>query len=169
MLTKKIKAFTLAEILVTLALTSIVATFSFMGYTLIQKLLKQYNEQNFFITQINALNNRIHLLVSQPGDILKESENKFIFSSDTTISFITFNNTTVLLNRFNKTDTFKLKPEKLNVQFEPIKNPVWQNKMVNAFEFDIYFQEQRFHLAFHKSYDAYSKLLIEKENKTWLQ
>ncbi|MDP1803212.1 MAG: type II secretion system protein [Bacteroidota bacterium] len=169
MLTKKIKAFTLAEILVTLALTSIVATFSFMGYTLIQKLLKQYNDQNFFITQINALNNRIHLMVSQHGTILKESENKFVFSSDTTLSFITFNNNSVLLNRFNKTDTFKLKPEKLNAQFEPIKNPDWQNKMVNAFEFDIYFQEQRFHLAFNKNYDAYSKLLIEKENKTWLQ
>lgn len=168
MINKKIPAFTLAELLVTLALTSLVAGFSYLGYNLIQKLLKQYSDQNLFITQITALNSRLNILSMQTGYVLKEGDNKFSFNADSTQSYIEFKPKAILLGYNNKTDTFNLKPEKLETSFETINTVSMQNKLVNKVDFYVYFEKQKFYLSFYKNYDAASKLILQKES-SWPQ
>lgn len=162
--TKRLKAFTLAEMLVTLALTSLLVTFCYLGYNYIQQLLNQFGQQNLFVTQLNELNKRGTALANVPGTILAEGENRLIFRSDSSESRLEWKEDKILLSRFGKTDTFYLAARPPVFTYEALRNPLWQNKLVSRFEFDIYFQKQKFHLTFHKNYDAFTKLKLEQDN-----
>ncbi len=164
MATKKIKAFTLAEMLVTLALTSIMIMFCYLSFNYLQQLLNQFRQQSFFITQLNELKKRGDALTTQPVLILKENDEKIVFKADSGESRLEFGEKNLLMTRAGRTDTFHLAGEKLNCGFEAFSNPLWQNRLVNQVEFDIYFQKQKFHLTFHKNYDAVTKLNLEKQN-----
>lgn len=157
MLNKKIKAFTLAEMLVTLALTSVLVTFSYMGLSSMQKLLVDYKKQNQFITQMNELNNRITLLFSNAHTVTKTSEEKVIFKTDSLESNIIFSDSYILTIKNNVSDTFHFEPKKLKITNEEMADDVGLS-LIKSLEFDIYFQKQKFHLTFSKNYDAFSKL-----------
>jgi prepilin-type N-terminal cleavage/methylation domain-containing protein len=159
---KKLKAFTLAEMLVTLALTSLLLSFCYLSFNYVQQLLQQFSRQSFFITQLNELNKRSNLLMEAPGIVIKESEG-LIFRSDSIDQSIKFTETSILITRFGKTDTFFMAADRPRCSFELLGNPAWQNRLVNQLEFDVHFQHQKFHLAFHKTYDAGTKLNLEKE------
>jgi prepilin-type N-terminal cleavage/methylation domain-containing protein len=159
---KKLKAFTLAEMLVTLALTSLLLSFCYLSFNYVQHLLSQFSRQSFFITQLNELNKRSNLLMAAPGIVIKENEG-LIFRSDSMDQSIKFTETSILLTRFGKTDTFFMAADRPRCSFETLGNPAWQNRLVNGLEFDVQFQDQKFHLAFHKTYDAGTKLNLEKE------
>ena len=162
--TKKISAFTLAEMLVTLALTSILITFCYMSFNYTEQLLNQFNRQSLFITQLNELNKRGDILMKAPGIIIREGDEKIIFRSDSIDNSLEFGKENILLKRFGQTDTFDLASEKLSYRYEKLSNPLWQDRLVNTVEFDVYFQKQKFHLTFHKNYDAVTKLGLEQQN-----
>jgi prepilin-type N-terminal cleavage/methylation domain-containing protein len=164
MLNKKIPGFTMAELLVTMALTSLLVSFAYMGFNYIDRLLKQYREQSHFINQLSELKTRLNLLSSLPGTITKENENTFVFKTDSSVSHLKLKTEYVLLERFNRTDTFLLKPTDTKTSFETMNHTEWRNRLINQIEFDIYFQKQKFHLIFSKKYDAFTKLELEKEN-----
>lgn len=157
MLNKKIKAFTLAEMLVTLALTSVLVTFSYLGLNSMQKLLVDYKNQHQFITQMNELNKRINLLFINANTITKLSDEKIIFNADSTESKVIFSDRYILTIKNNVSDTFHFDPKKLKITNEEMSEPVYI-ALIKNLEFDIYFQKQKFHLTFSKNYDAFSKL-----------
>lgn len=160
MLNKKLKAFTLAELLITLALTAIMVTFSYMGLNHIQKLLYQYNDQSLFITQINELNKRISFSFNNADQIQKLGENKLILKSDSSENLIEINPNYILTIKNNQTDSFKVETKVLTIEKEEL-SAGQSVELVKKLEFDIYFQKQKFHLTFNKKYDSYSKLMIE--------
>jgi hypothetical protein len=125
-------------------------------------LLQQFSKQSFFITQLNELNKRTHLLMTTPGIVIKESE-KLVFRSDSADNSLEFTETSILLTRFGKTDTFYMAAERPRCSFETLGNAQWQNRLVNGLDFDVYFRKQKFHLSFHKQYDAGTKFNLEKE------
>lgn len=158
----KLKAFTLAEMLVTLALTSILLSFCYLSFGYIQQLLQQFSKQSFFITQLNELNKRTNLLMQGPGIVIKEAD-RLIFRTDSLDHSIAFTEEAILLKRFGQTDTFFMAPQQPACTFETLGNPLWQNRLVNGLELDVYFQKQKFHLTFHKNYDALTKLQLEQQ------
>lgn len=159
MLNRKIKAFTLAEMLVTLALTSVLVTFSYLGLNSMQKLLVDYKNQHQFITQMNELNKRINLLFINANTITKLSDEKIIFNADSTESKVIFSDRYILTIKNNVSDTFHFDPKKLKITNEEMSEPV-NIDLIKNLEFDIYFQKQKFHLTFSKNYDAFSKLKL---------
>jgi prepilin-type N-terminal cleavage/methylation domain-containing protein len=163
MLNKKIKAFTLAEMLVTLALTSIMVTFSYLGLSQMHKLLFQYSDQNLFITQLNELNKRAAFLFEEANSVQKKSETELVFKTDSAESKIVFHPSYILTIKNNKTDSFRLENKGLKIENEELVIES-QISPVKRIEFDIYFGKQKFHLIFIKNYDAYSKFMIETEN-----
>lgn len=164
MLNKKIKAFTIAELMVTLALTGIMTSFAYLGFNYTQKLLHQFNEQNYFIVQLTELNKRLILLSSLAKEVTIENEKTFLLKSDTINCKIDFNPNYILLNKSGAIDTFHLETTDLKNEFELMNNPLWERKLVKHFQFDVLFKKEKFHLAFDKTYDAYSKLLLETQN-----
>jgi prepilin-type N-terminal cleavage/methylation domain-containing protein len=164
MLNKKINAFTISELMVTLALTGIITSFAYIGFNYTQKLLHQFNEQNYFIVQLTELNKRFDLLSAAVQEVTKENETRFILKSDSLTYKIDFNSEYILLNKSGSVDTFHLKAVGLKSDFEVMNNPLWERKLINHFAFDIVYQKERFHISFNKQYDAYSKLILETKN-----
>lgn len=163
MLNRKIKAFTLAEMLVTLALTSVLVLFSYLGLSQIQKLLFQYRDQHLFITQLNELNKRGTALFTKANSIQKLSENTLVFRTDSSESKLIFNPQYILTVNNNQTDSFKVENKGLKTGNEELMSDL-QIELVNKAEVEVYFGKQKFHLTFIKNYDAYSKLITETEN-----
>ncbi len=162
LLNKKIKAFTLAELLVTLALTAILVTLSYAGLNYIQKLLKQYNEQSYFVTQMSELNRRLSLQADQAGFIKSRSGNELTFGTDSFVSTLLFYPGHILLKKNGVTDSFLLENSALRLSYEKLNS--YESQLVNKLEFDVIFNKQKFHCAFSKTYDAYSKFIIESEH-----
>jgi prepilin-type N-terminal cleavage/methylation domain-containing protein len=163
MINKKIKAFTLAELLVTLALTSIMVTLSYMGLNYIQKLLFQYQDQNTFITRLNDLNKRLDFSFDEALSVQKEGERSLILRKDSSETKVEFGPYYILTVKNNRTDTFMLDAKDLKIENESLNETV-QEQLIKKVEFDIYFQKQKFHLTFSKNYDAYSKLMLETKD-----
>ncbi|MGZ3885396.1 MAG: PulJ/GspJ family protein [Bacteroidia bacterium] len=158
----KLNGFTLAEMLVTLALTSIMLTFAFLGYGNIQRLLRQFSDQGTFITELNVLNERLDLFTKQPGTITQSSEGMFSMEGDSLNYSLELHEKTILFRCAERTDTFHLAPLHAEVKYEPLNTSA--ASLVNRISFDIYYRQQKFHLVFSKTYDAYTKLMLEKEN-----
>ncbi|HWY10382.1 MAG TPA: prepilin-type N-terminal cleavage/methylation domain-containing protein [Bacteroidia bacterium] len=163
MLNRKIKAFTLSELMVTLALTGMLISFTYLGYGFVQKLLAKFNEQTYFINQVNELNKRFSQLSFMRGEITLENETKFMIKTDSTNYSIEFAKKNILMSTNNVVDTFKLESQDLKNGFETLTNQHWNEKLVNNIEFDVLFEKEKFHLVFNKQYDAYSKLILETQ------
>ncbi len=164
MLNKKIKGFTISELMVTLALTGIITSFAYLGFNYTQKLLKQFNEQNHFISQLNELNKRFTLLSNSANEIIKESDSKYLIKSDSSYCSLEFGVETILMNKTGFVDTFHLKTVNLEFNFEKLNNPAWEAKLVNSLSFNVLFEKEKFRISLNKHYDAYSKLKLETEN-----
>jgi prepilin-type N-terminal cleavage/methylation domain-containing protein len=164
MLNKKIRAFTLAEMLVTLALTSVMVTFSYLGLTSIQKLLVDYKNQNSFISKMNELNKRIDFLFTKANTITKVANEKIVFNADSAESKVIFESNYILTVKDNVTDTFQFGPKGMKITYEEITENS-SIELIKGLEFDIYFKKQKFHLTFSKNYDAFSKLKFSADEK----
>ncbi|MBP7809083.1 MAG: prepilin-type N-terminal cleavage/methylation domain-containing protein [Bacteroidia bacterium] len=164
MLSKKIKAFTLAEMLVTLALTSVMVTFSYLGLTSMQKLLVDYKNQTNFISKLNELNKRIEFLFTKANTITRVTDEKLIFKTDSVESKVVFGSNYVLTIKDNVTDTFQFEQKALKITYEGMAD-ITSIELINGLEFDIYFKKQKFHLTFSKNYDAFSKLKFATDEK----
>ena len=150
--------------MVTLALTAILVSFIYTGYGYIQKLLMKFNEQSYFITQINTLNKRFSHLSNLQREVIKENDTKFLITADSFNYIIEFKEKYLLIINPNLTDTFHLEPENLKVDYEIMNNPEWKGKLVKSIEFDVVYEKEKFHLIFNKEYDSYSKLILETLN-----
>ncbi|MEO6303209.1 MAG: prepilin-type N-terminal cleavage/methylation domain-containing protein [Bacteroidia bacterium] len=158
-----VKGFTLAEVLVTLALTSLAITFSYATLTYIQKLFNNYKEQNKFINQYTDLKKRMDYESLKATVIIEESENNFIIKRDSiTSSFVILENL-ILMKRNDHCDTFHIVAKKIEKQYEPMKNPVLANKLVKHLHFETEYSKQKFNFYFYKNYDASVKLALDTE------
>jgi prepilin-type N-terminal cleavage/methylation domain-containing protein len=160
---RKIKAFTLAETLVTLALTSILISLAYGGLTQIQRLLFQYNDQNSFIIQFNELEKRLSNLNGQATAITQKQPNTIDFKKDTAIVTVEIFEKAILIKHRQVTDTFNLISKDLKVNH--LKMPDQStSELIDAIEFDVFMQNQKFHLSFRKEYDAASIIHITRKS-----
>lgn len=163
MLTKKIPGFTIAELLVTLALTGVLAGFSYMGLNYIQRLLKKYNNQSFFLAEANELYKRMEMISSGRAPLQKEMDGRFTLNADTGAVSLDIKDKLILLTRYNKTDTFHLEPRNIQAEYELPGVSQTRYPLVKEISFDVYFEKQKFHFNCRKQYDACTKLALQKE------
>lgn len=154
---KKIKAFTIMELLVSMTLTGILVVFSFMGYNQIQKLFINYTVQNKFITDYNQLNKALFILSNNAHTIQKYEDESIVFKSDSNVVSLQLNDKNLLLKFKNHTDTFDLVASKKVYNFVELNAEINSN-LIEYFECQVYFQNQKFTVSFHKQYDAFSIL-----------
>src|SRR5438552_3463661 len=118
MLNKKIKAFTLAEMLVTLALTSMMVSFAYLGFNQLGRLLKYQEDQGYFITQFNELQKRLLVMSQNDGKLYLVSETEFLFEGDSLHCTLDLGNDEILMVQGNRSDTFHLKAENIKTDLE---------------------------------------------------
>lgn len=150
---KKIKAFTIMELLVSMTLTGILVVFAFMGYNQIQKLFINYSTQSEFISEYNQLNKALFTISDRAQTIEKNNDNSIIFKSDSSFIILDINDSNVLLKFPNHTDTFQLPVKEKHFTFLPSNNST-SLPLLESFECNILFQSQQFRVSFNKQYDA---------------
>ena len=154
---KKIKAFTIMELLVSMTLTGILVAFAFMGYNQIQKLFINYTFQSKFISDYNQLNKALFLIANQSKTIEKSSEKIISFKSDSNTVILDFAEKVLLLKFKSHTDTFDMESKNPKFEFLKTSDNGYSNLIVD-FESEVFFQSQKFRVSFHKQYDAASTL-----------
>lgn len=157
----KLKAFTISELMVTLALTSIMTVFAYMGYNYIGRLLKQFNEQSTFINQLSELDKRFALVSVSPGEITSNGDNTFHIQSDSAQYALEFKEHYILFGRTGMADTFHLEAANIVTELEPER---FNSALIRKISFEVDFERQKFNLQLTKVYDAVSKLKRELEN-----
>lgn len=162
MKSEKLHGFTLAETLVTLALTSVMVTMAYLGFGQVQRLLKQFADQNYFITRLSELNKRFVSLQSLNGLLTETEHEKFVMNTDSAYYVISLAQENILLERSGHVDTFDLAPLDLRVAYEKTTHP--EIKLVNKIDFDVSYRRQKFHVQLIKQYDAFTHLKFELEH-----
>ena len=81
-LNKQLKGLTLVELLVTLALTSIVITLSYSGLNYVQKLYLNYKHQNQFLNSFTQFTQRMNYEALKAKTITEVSESEFLIQRD---------------------------------------------------------------------------------------
>lgn len=152
-----LKAFTVFELLLSMALSAILVAFAFMGFNQMQKLLREYNTQSTFISDMNQLHAALFNLSNKATAIEKQDENTLLFKSDSTINQLVVNEKNILIKFASHTDTFHFEPK--DKTFIPLGiNEQIPSKLIRQFDCDVFFRNQKFHVSFQKQYDAESIL-----------
>ncbi len=158
----KLKAFTMIELLISMALTSILVVFSYMGYNQMQKLFLLYAKQHEFITEYNQLNSILQLQAEKADVIEKIDEQHIVFKKDSTTLRLAILPKAMVLNYKQRIDTFHLETKKTNFEFQQANE-----LLITSLSSDVFFENQKFRVSFSKQYDAESILhhVLEKEKK----
>ncbi|MCC6370239.1 MAG: prepilin-type N-terminal cleavage/methylation domain-containing protein [Bacteroidia bacterium] len=155
------KGFTIAEVLITLVLTSIAITLSYGTLNYIQKLFHAYTNQNKYINQITDLKQRLDFEAIKCDLVVEESENNFRIVRDTIESHLIITDKNILYKRQLNCDTFNIEAINLKKEYERIENPKWHNLLIKSLQFESSFTKQKFNFYFYKEYDAATKLALE--------
>ncbi len=158
-----LKGFTIAEVLVTLALTSLAITLSYSTLTYIQKLFYSYKAQNKFINEYTDLKKRMDFESLNALLVFEEGENEFKILRDSSKIEFTIFEKTILFKKANQVDTFHIEAKKIKKEYEEMKNPRWANKILRSIQFEAEYTKQKFNFYFYKNYDASVKLELDKE------
>jgi hypothetical protein len=144
----KVKSFTLAELLVVMAITAIVVGISFSVLTLVQKQLKFVDVQLEKSTQLDFFKLKINADLNTFTDCVYQPEiNTLHLQTDETFVDYTFKEEYVLRN----TDTLKVPIQVNRLYFE---GELVAAGGIDAISLEAFPQEQKKELFFYKTNDA---------------
>lgn len=159
-----LKGFTIVEVLVTLALTSIVITFSYSALSYVQKLFLNYKDQNRFINEYSDFKRRMDYEALYAHSVVETSENVFVAFRDSLQTTIELLDRTVLMKRSGHCDTFHFSVKQIVKSYEMIRNPKYANRLLKTLSFETEFSKQKFNFRFYKHHDASLKLQMDNVN-----
>ena len=159
-LTHKLKGFTLAEVMVTMALTAIVITFAYGTLSYVQKLFYSYKDQNRFVQEFTNFKQRMDHESIYSEFVTENGENTFSIKRDSTVTNLKFLPEVILMQRGNKCDTFHLAAKNIKSEYEKMSNS--SERLLKELSFKVEFSKQAFNFQFTKEYDASVLLKIEK-------
>lgn len=152
-LNKKVKGFTIVELLITLVLTSVTITFAYGTLSYIQKLFNMTKEQQRIIQDYANLSKRLGMEFAKAEYIKAIDEKNFEICKDSLITKLELNTKCILIKNKTFIDTFHLFPEKIESCFFklPGENPI---EYINELKFKVNYSDQHFNFYFYKQYDA---------------
>ncbi|MBL7932146.1 MAG: prepilin-type N-terminal cleavage/methylation domain-containing protein [Bacteroidia bacterium] len=160
---KRLKGFTIVEVLVVLALTSLSVSLSYGALNATQELFSRYKAQNRFLNEFTELKRRCDYEALKAISIIEIGTNIFEIKRDSLPIKISVLDKRVLLFKGGICDTFHLEAKNLKIGYEEMANPLWQNKLVNELSFDVEFSKQKYIFSFTKSHDASVKLALDSQ------
>lgn len=158
---RRVKGLTLAEVLVTLALTSVVVTLAYTGLNYVQKLYAQYRQQTRFIQSLSHLQNRLQYEGLKARYVLQTTETEFQMVRDSAKVTLKLLPESVITTQGIQTDTFYVKARQIERTYQPVKNPLYAGRLIQSLSFQCEFTKQKFNIYFYKPYDA--SVLLELE------
>lgn len=159
----RLKGFTLAELLVVMALASVAITFSYQALMQVQKLFADYKRQNRFLNEVTDLKSRLAFEALKAEKIVEEEEGVYGIYRDSIKALLRVTDEQVLLKRQDRCDTFHVKAKVVGKNYEPMQNLQWQNKLLRELQLGIAFKEQTYLVVLGKEHSAEIKLRLETE------
>lgn len=150
---RKLKAFTMMELLVSMTLTGILVAFAFMGYNQIQKLFVSYTVQSKFITDYNQLNKALMILSERAKTIEAQGDKVIAFKTDSNAVLLDMSTKNILLKFSSHTDTFAMEARDMK-SLPVVISDQMPLPLIRSFECGVMFQTQKFRVSFRKQYDA---------------
>lgn len=154
---KRLKAFTILELLVSMTLTGILVAFAFMGYNQMQKLFIDYNSQSNFISEYNQFQTVLANISQQASAIEHQDDKTLVFKTDSSSIQVILEDKATLLKLKQSTDTFHFSITKPEFVFEN-NAAVSARPLIRQFQGSVLFRSQKFTVSFRKQYDAESTL-----------
>lgn len=158
---KKLKGFTLIEVLVVLALTSLSVGFSFTSLNMTQQLFVDYRKQARFLNDLTAFKQRCDYEALHADWIVENKPQEFEFKRDSLVSLLRIEQERILWTMGSRCDTFHFSAKGLKLEYEPMRSAAWQQKLLAGWRFETEFGKQRFVLVIRKQHDAATKLALE--------
>jgi hypothetical protein len=150
---RKLKAFTIMELLVSMTLTGILVAFAFMGYNQVQKLFVSYTVQSKFITDYNQLNKALMILSERAKTVEAQGEKMIAFKTDSNTVWLDMSTKNMLLKFSSHTDTFAMEAKDIKSLPVTISGQT-ALPLIRSFDCAVMFQSQKFRVSFRKQYDA---------------
>lgn len=161
-LNKKLHGFTLAEMLVTLALSSLLALFAYKGMGHVQNMFHEYNRQTAFIAAFQNLQQRLTFFEERKSVLLHEG-NKFFHRNDTLNEFIKVEKDFILIHHRHKADTFKMPCGEVKIKYASMASEFNPQKAVEQAEWEVYYKQQTFVISILKRYDGLTRFNYETQ------
>lgn len=149
---KKLKAFTLMELMIGMIIGSIVVGFCYMGYSIIWKQFIDFKKTKQEINNTIQFNEILMNDFSRSEKILF-SDNQLAFHSDSSVIIYNFTETFILRSNNDNTDTFKFVTSELQPQYlEEIKSV--STGIIKSFSFNAKILDNEEKFSFYKAYSA---------------
>lgn len=159
----KLNGFTIAELLVTMVLTSLAILFAYSTLGYVQKLFYNYKQQNRFVTEYCVFKQRFNDELLNCDYAIENGHNIFKLKSDSNVTELIFLDENIVFKKNDVCDTFHVTAKKLQVNYETITNPEYFNRLVAKITFQTDYSKQKFNFYFCKTYDASVKLKLNDE------
>lgn len=151
---RRLKAFTIMELLVSMTLTGILVAFAFMGYNQVQRLFINYTIQSEFVSDYNQLNKALELLAAKAKTIKAQGDKAIRFEQDSGSVLLDMRQDKILLNLGTRTDTFAMKAKEIRLSFVNTGETTLPPVLLQHMDCEVHFQSQKFRVSFDKAYDA---------------
>lgn len=160
---KPLKAFTVAEMLVSLVLISVSVTMGYHSLAYTRRMFQLSKTQNHFIQQYSSFKQTLNYQNLKSSKLVEERENEFCFYADSFSTRFIISESALILLKGARTDSLPTKAFNIVKTYEAMLNPMWQNKLINSLSFQINFNKQVFNFSIRKQHDASVKLELEKQ------
>lgn len=158
---KKLKAFTLMELVVTMIISSIVIGMGYSAYSIIYKQYLNYKSLRTELMDVAGLNAELAANFYHCSRVLKQGENGLCFElkKDKKINF-EFSEQYILRKENDLIDTFKVAAK--NCVFKYLLDDTDKKaSLVHTFSFDSELLKEKVHFYFEKEYS--SEIVIKEE------
>lgn len=160
-----LNGFTLVEVMVTLALTSLSITFAYGTLNYVQKLFVSYKLQNQFMYDYTNLKQRLNYEALYTDYVTEINENEFVMMRDCVVSHLLFKSNYILIKQGLRNDTFHLAAKDIKREYESLNGNLSGKQIIKSLNFEVGFSKQEFKVALDKNYDASVKLRLLKGNE----
>lgn len=154
----KQKGFTITELLVVLALTSISVTMSYSALNYVQKLFSEQKNQNRFLNEFTDLKQRLDHEALHSKTFTEENETTFGFRNDSLVAELRILEDVILLHKHGRCDTFHIRVGNIRREYAPMLHPAWINKLISVLRIETKFTKQVFALRVEKEHSAAVRL-----------
>jgi Tfp pilus assembly protein PilE len=162
MKTRKLSAFTLMEVTVTMLITGLVIGITYTSYSIIVKSYRSFTTKNDDMAVLVNLDHILKRDFDRADSILKDSDGIAIKNGSNIIKYV-FKPDFIVRNS-DRSDTFKVETQDINTTFENMPlvelQATEEQNRIDGLDFTLLFQTEKIPYHYRKSYS--SENLIER-------
>ncbi len=160
---RRLRAFTLMELLIGMIISSIVIAFGYSAYNLIYRQYLSYKSVKTKVVETMQLHNTMSNDFNN-AEYITFDENKLKLSGNNTLLMYNFIDSLVIRSVNETSDTFKLTTSTL--QIKPVFNELTNNDtLINSLQLDVSVFDNKERFTFTKRYTAQTLMNYEMQNQ----